>query len=490
MRRSTLLLLAVAAIVLAACEIRTDYDMFISADSSAQMSFEITYDGEAAQLFGPAEQFLEEEIEEDVGEEIDGITLLSAEADSSDPDQQRVTATFGAQDGEAFDMFVEDLFPGSSFTNTEGDIWVLNLRPDDDVAEDFDDEFPLDEFGLDFISGEVRLGHEGSQVSMTGGEAGSGNLVIWDPYGPDPLEVVMDLSGATPAGEPEEPEEPAEEPAEEPDEVEEPAEEPAEEPEEVEEPTEEAEDGLAAEEGDPAAAVGEDDDGISTLLLVGLAVGLLLLLLIIFLIVRSRGKKKQAADQSQQPVGAGVGAGAAGGWDQQNAGQWDQNQYGQQPAQGWDQSQYGQQPAQGWDQSQQPAGQWDQTQAMQPPAQSWEQPQTGQPTQGDPSQQPPAQSWDQSQQPTQGWDQPPAAAPPQAPADAGPSAPPPPSGPPTAPPAHPGDSDPSPTQPDTPASGPSETAQPEQAPPPADDAPPEDDGRPGPPKPPPPPPAG
>ncbi len=433
MRRSTLLLLGVAALVLAACEIRTDYDMFVDGDSSAMLVFDITYDGEAAQLFGPAEQFLEDEIEEDVGEEIDGVTLLSAEADSSDPDEQRVTATFEAEDGDAFDRLVDDLFPGSSFVNTEGDTWELNLRPDEDVAEDFDDEFPLDEFGLDFISGEVRLNHEGSQVSMSGGESGDGNLVLWDPYGPDSLEIVMDLSGDTPPAAAEE----AEEPAEEPEEVEDPADE-AEEPEEeeVEEPAEEAEDDLAEEDGDPAAAVGEDDDGISTLVLVALAVGvLLLLLLIIFLVVRSRGKKQQADAAAQEPVGAGVGAGAAGGtWEQQGTDQWGQNQYGQQQyAPGWDQQQAGQ-----WEQPQQPPGQWDQTQAMQPPATSSDQPQAGQ------------------------WDQPQSGAA-RSPEDkAPPTDPQPRGGPPSAPPPTPGESR----------------------------TPPQDDGRAQPPQPPPPPPSG
>ena len=315
MHRSTVLILAVAALVLAACEIRTDYAMVIDDDTSATLAFEIAYDAEAAELFGPAESFLEEEIEGDVGSEIEGVTLLSTEADSSDPENQRVTATFAARDAEAFDRLVADLFPNSSFTSDGGSTWVLALRPDTDVAEDFGDEFALDELGLDFLSGEVRVDHAGSQVSMIGGSSEGGNQVVWNPYGADSLEVVMDLSGATPPapepgdeaeGSAEEPtDEPVEEPAEEP--AEEPVEEPAEEP--VEEPTEEP--GAEEEPDEVAATVEEGDGGLSLLLLALIGGGLLLLALLLVLVLRGRGKGADDAGQATgQPAVVGATAGS------------------------------------------------------------------------------------------------------------------------------------------------------------------------------------
>jgi hypothetical protein len=302
MRRSTVLFLAAAALALAACEIRTNYAMVIDEDTSATLAFEIAYDSEAAELFGPAESFLEEEIEADVGSDIDGVTLLSAEADSSDPENHRVTATFGARDGEAFDRLVSELFPDSSFTNDGGSTWVLALRPDADVAEDFGDEFPLDDLGLDFLSGEVRIDHAGAQLSMTGGTSEGGNQVVWDPYGTDSLEVVMDLSGATPGPAPGDDgavEEPGEEPG---DEVtEEPVEEAEEGPDEAaEESTEEA-----PEEG--AAAVEADEGGLSPLLLALIGGGLLLLALLAVLALRGRGRGADAATGGADPS-ADVGA--------------------------------------------------------------------------------------------------------------------------------------------------------------------------------------
>lgn len=304
MRRSTVLVLAAAALVVAACEIRTDYDMAIADDTSAMLAFEISYDAEAAQLFGPAEDFLEDEIEGDLASDIDGVTLVSAEADSSDPENQRVTAVFEARDGEAFDRLVADAFPRSSFISDDNTTWTLTLSPDDDVTEGFDEEFPLEEFGLDFISGEVRIHHAGSQVSMTGGIAEGGNVVVWDPYGADSLEVVMDLSGASPpAAEDDAVEEPAEEPEEPVDEVEEPAD-------EVEQPAEEP------EEEAPVAVMDLQDDegGLSTLLLGAIIGGALLLLALLLLLLRGRGKEQETA-----AVAAGAPTGTAeapGAWDQ------------------------------------------------------------------------------------------------------------------------------------------------------------------------------
>jgi hypothetical protein len=313
MRRSTVLFLAAAALVLAACEIRTNYAMVIDDDTSATLAFEIAYDAEAAELFGPAESFLEEEIESEAGPDIEGVTLLSAEADSSDPENHRVTATFGARDGEAFDRLVSDLFPDSSFTNDGGSTWVLTLRPDADVAEEFGDEFALDELGLDFLSGEVRIDHAGSQVSMTGGTSEGGNQVVWNPYGADSLEVVMDLSGATPPDPAPGDDGPVEEPGEEiGDEVtEEPAEEPADEPSAEES---EAEDPGADEDGEEVAAIAaiadEDSGGLSTWLVAVIAGALLVVALLLFLVLRARG---QGPDTAPQPAGQPASVGPPSG---------------------------------------------------------------------------------------------------------------------------------------------------------------------------------
>ena len=370
MRRSTVLVLAAAGLVIAACEIRTDYDMAIADDTSARLAFEISYDAEAAQLFGPAEDFLEDEIEGDLASDIDGVTLVSAEADSSDPENQRVTAVFEARDGEAFDRLVADAFPRSSFISEDNTTWTLTLSPDDDVTEDFGDEFPLEEFGLDFISGEVRIDHAGSQVSMTGGIAEGGNVVVWDPYGADSLEVVMDLSGASPpAPEDDEVEEPAEEPEEPVDEVEE---EPTD---EVEEPAEEP------EEEAPVAVIETDDDAgglaLSGLLLAAIIGGGLLLLALLLLLLRGRTKQPETAAAA---AGAATGAAAApGAWDQRQA------------------------PTQQLEGSPPPAGQWDETQQLGqvPPASA------PPPSQPEPPRQPPAP-------------QPPPASPPASPPQASP----------------------------------------------------------------------
>jgi outer membrane biosynthesis protein TonB len=312
MRRSTVLILAAAALALAACEIRTDYAMVIDDDTSATLAFAITYDAEAAEMFGPAESFLEQEVEGDLGPDIEGVTLLSAEADSSDPENQRVTATFAARDAEAFDRLVADLFPSSSFTTDGGSTWVLALRPDADIAEDFGDESALDELGLDFLSGEVRVDHAGSQVAMTGGTSEGGNQVVWNPYGADSLEVVMDLSGAAPPdpapGDDGSADEPGDELPEEPgDEV---TEELPEEP--VEEPAEELSEESGAEELDEVAGtVEEDDGGLSLLLLALVGGGLLLLALLVVLMLRGRGKGADDAGQGTgQPAAVAATAGS------------------------------------------------------------------------------------------------------------------------------------------------------------------------------------
>jgi hypothetical protein len=408
MRKRMLVPLALAAILLAACEIRTDYDLAIADDSSATLAFDMFYDMEAAELLGPAEEFLEEEIQGDVGIEEDGVTLVSAEAGTSDGGY-RISAVFAAVDGEAFDGLVDEMFPGSSFTSDDGTTWTLTLRPDEDVADDFGDDLDLGEFGLDFISGEVRIEHAGTQVSMSGGTSEGGNLIVWDPYGPASLEVVMDLSGATP------PSGGAEAPAEEVEEPEEPeVEAPVEE--EVEATEDDADAGAGADAEDTSADVEEaagdsseeldavaaaDEGGLSTALLAGIIGALLFLIIVVgtLMLVKRRGKGKEAA--AGQPVAAAAGAYGQGGWDQTQ----------QQPPQqgGWNQTQQPpQQPPQqgGWDQTQQQPpqqGGWDQTQQQPPQQGGWNQ------TQQQPPQQPPQQGgWDQTQQqpPQQGgWDQ-------------------------------------------------------------------------------------
>jgi hypothetical protein len=323
MRKRMLVPLALAAILLAACEIRTDYDLAIADDSSATLAFDMFYDMEAAELLGPAEEFLEEEIQGDVGIEEDGVTLVSAEAGTSDGGY-RISAVFAAVDGEAFDGLVDEMFPGSSFTSDDGTTWTLTLRPDEDVADDFGDDLDLGEFGLDFISGEVRIEHAGTQVSMSGGTSEGGNLIVWDPYGPASLEVVMDLSGATP------PSGGAEAPAEEVEEPEEPeVEAPVEE--EVEATEDDADAGAGADAEDTSADVEEaagdsseeldavaaaDEGGLSTALLAGIIGALLFLIIVVgtLMLVKRRGKGKEAA--AGQPVAAAAGAYGQGGWDQ------------------------------------------------------------------------------------------------------------------------------------------------------------------------------
>ena len=430
MRRSTVLLLAVAALLLAACEIRTNYAMVIENDTSALIAFEVAYDSEAAQLFGPAENFLAEEIEGDLGNDIDGVTLVSAEADSSDPENQRVTATFAARDAVAFDALVADLFPDSSFTNQGGTLWVLSLRPDADVAADFE-EFPLDDLGLDFISGEVRIDHAGSQVSMQGGTSEGGNAVVWNPYGPDSLEVVMDLSGSAPPADDSGDsggEEPVEDTGAGDADVEDAdagdadagdadagdADAEDADAEDAEEPANGAEEAVSA----LATAEGEDG-GLSTALLAAIAAGvLLLLLLLLALILRGRGRKKRAAAEA---AAVPVGVGAAQGWDQGQQAGWDTSQ------QQWNAPAA---PAQNWDQAQQPTQQWDAPAPAQQPTQQWD---ASAPAPSDPA---PA--------PT-----PPAPTPPAAPAPP-PAAPQPPAAPPSAPEPPPAAPQPGPPSPPPP----------------------------------------
>jgi hypothetical protein len=393
MRKRMLVPLALAAILLAACEIRTDYDLAIADDSSATLAFDMFYDMEAAELLGPAEEFLEEEIQGDVGIEEDGVTLVSAEAGTSDGGY-RISAVFAAVDGEAFDGLVDEMFPGSSFTSDDGTTWTLTLRPDEDVADDFGDDLDLGEFGLDFISGEVRIEHAGTQVSMSGGTSEGGNLIVWDPYGPASLEVVMDLSGATP------PSGGAEAPAEEVEEPEEPeVEAPVEE--EVEATEDDADAGAGADAEDTSADVEEaagdsseeldavaaaDEGGLSTALLAGIIGALLFLIIVVgtLMLVKRRGKGKEAA--AGQPVAAAAGAYGQGGWDQTQ----------QQPPQqgGWDQTQQ-----QGWQQQPPQQGGWDQTQQQPPQQGGWDQ--TQPPTQQPDWQQPPS-SDQPPQDPNQG----------------------------------------------------------------------------------------
>lgn len=311
MRRSTVLLLAALALVLAACQIRTDYGLLIEADTSAELAFEISYNGEAAELLGPAEGFLEEEIENDIGSTLDGVTLLDASADSSDPEQQRVTALFGVEDGAALDRLVADLFPNSSFSNVSGTTWQLTLRTDEDVAADFgDEEIPFDDIAGEFLAGEVRVGYAGTQVSMQGGTDDGQNEIVWDPYGGEDLELVLDLSGSAPAPAPDEgePEQPVED------------EEPVDEEPATDDPADDEADDEAAGDDEPSpegeeaqdqavvTTTDEDDGGLSVLLLAAIAGGALLLLLILLLVLR--GRRGKGSDELQ-PVGAGPDQ---GGW--------------------------------------------------------------------------------------------------------------------------------------------------------------------------------
>ncbi|MFU8839459.1 MAG: hypothetical protein ACNA8R_01900 [Nitriliruptoraceae bacterium] len=293
MRRSTVLVLAVLALVLAACQIRTDYGLLINADTSAELAFEISYDGEAAQLFGPAEAFLEEEVETGIAETVEGVTLVEATADSSDPENQRVTALFAAEDGAALDRLVADLFPGSSFRNTAGTTWALVLRTDEDVAADFGDELPFDDLVGEFLAGEVRVAYAGDRVSLQGGTEDGANQVLWNPYGGEDLELVLDLSGSAPppapdATEPEEDEAATDD-------------EPATDDLAVDDDTE-VEDDAAVDEEAPeevVVPVVEESSGLSTLLVAAIAGGvLLLLLLVLALILRGRRRRRAAAVQA------------------------------------------------------------------------------------------------------------------------------------------------------------------------------------------------
>jgi hypothetical protein len=321
MRRSTVLLLAALALTLAACQIRTDYGLEINADTSAELAFQISYDEEAAELFGPAESFLETEVEADLDDQIEGVVLVETSADSSDPQNQRVTARFAAEDGAALNRLVAELFPGSSFTNTEGTTWTLTLGSDEDVAADFGDEFPLDEAVGEFLAGEVRVAHAGNQVSSQGGTPDGQNVVVWNPYAGEDLEVVMDLAAGGEPPAPPEPEEPTgedgveedaaeEEAAEDEPSVDEPAEDEAEEDAATQGDTT-AEEEVVTGDGDLAVTATDDDAGMSTLLLVAIAAGVLLLvLLVLALVLRGRRSRGETAPQ---PVAAGAGA-ASQGW--------------------------------------------------------------------------------------------------------------------------------------------------------------------------------
>jgi hypothetical protein len=308
MRRSTVLLLAALALVLAACQIRTDYGLRINADTSAELAFEISYDSEAAELFGPAEAFLEEEVETDVGDSIEGVTLVETSADSSDPENQRVSALFAAEDGAALDRLVADLFPGSSFTNTSGTTWELTLRSDEDVASDFGEEIPLDDIVGEFLAGEVRVAYAGTQVSMQGGTDDGSDAIVWNPYSGEDLQLVVELSGSAPPPAPEEdePEDPADEDA---SADEEPAtDDPTDDP--TDDDSTPDEDPIAepeATEGEAAVTITDDGDGLSLGLLAAIAAGALLLLLLLVLLLRGR-RRGGDADRSV-PATAD-----AGGW--------------------------------------------------------------------------------------------------------------------------------------------------------------------------------
>ena len=305
-RRLTLVALAAAALLLVGCEINTNYDLDIAADGSSIFELEVAYDDEASQLFGTADAFLSE-IEEDTEGDIDGVRVLSAEADSSDPENQRVAVTLEVDTPEALDELMADNFEGS-FTNEGGDTYRLVAQPDMEAAEfgelgelggEGGDEIPFD-FG--FIGGSLTLSHEGSQVSMSGGESGSGNTVTWDPFGEDELVVVMDLSGESPAGSGQE-EAPDESAAQE-----EPAEEPVE-----EEPE-------AAEQEIEAIVAEDDDEGFGFLTIALIAGGILLAILIAIIVAVVMRKKGKGTDDAAMPAYAGAAAApgvtAAGGYAQ------------------------------------------------------------------------------------------------------------------------------------------------------------------------------
>lgn len=315
-RRLTIVVLAAAALLLVGCEINSNYDLDIAADGSSILELEILYDEEAAQLFGTADDFLAE-IEEDTEGDIEGVRALSAEADGSDPENQRVAVILEVDTPEALDQLMAENFEGS-FTNEGDDTYRLFAQPDAEAADfgelgelgelegEGGDEIP---FELGTIGGSLTLNHEGSQVSMSGGEPGSGNTVTWDPFGEDELVVVMDLSGETPAGSGQE--EAPDEPTDEEEPAEEPVEEPVEEGELVEEEEPIEEEPEVAEE-DTEAIVAEDDDEELGFLAIALIAGGILLAILIAIIVAVIMRKKHKGTGDAE-VAAYAGAAAAPG---------------------------------------------------------------------------------------------------------------------------------------------------------------------------------
>jgi hypothetical protein len=185
-RRITVGLVAGLALLLAACEININYDLLLNADGSSELETEIVYDAVAAEMLGPPEAFLDE-LEEDTAQEIRGVSLLDASADSSDPDAQRVRILLGAEDPAALDALVDDTFAGH-YREQESGVYELVLR-----VEAAEAEFGPD---MDFVGGSMVVRHDGERRSVTGGEEVDSQTVRWDPTGPSDLRLVVDEKGA------------------------------------------------------------------------------------------------------------------------------------------------------------------------------------------------------------------------------------------------------------------------------------------------------
>ncbi len=199
-RRTTIALVGLLALVLAACEINVDYDLLLNADGTSEMEVEITYDETASELLGPPEAFLDE-LEQDTETQIEGVEVLDSSADSSDPDAQRVTVVFGAADPQALDQLVRDNFAGT-YSEVEDDVFELVLLSED---AGMDDEFgDMDDLGMDmdmdFMSGSLVLRHDGERQELSGGDGVDDQTVEWDPFGAEDLRVVVDLAAGGTAG--------------------------------------------------------------------------------------------------------------------------------------------------------------------------------------------------------------------------------------------------------------------------------------------------
>lgn len=330
-RRITVGLVAALALALTACEVNVDYDLLLNADASSELQVDIVYDEEASQMLGPPEAFVDE-VEMDAGGDISGVRVISSSADGSDPDAQRVSMTFAADDETALDALLRDSFDGS-FTVQDGDVYELYLRAED---ASMDGEMDL---GMDFMSGSMVVRHDGQRESLSGGEEVDDQTVNWDPFGPQDLRLVVDLSAGGSAG------------------------------------------GFAL--------------GAGVLLLIGLGLlALLVIGLVIFLVVR-RGKGGERAPAAGPMTGPMAGeidamqtppaAGAAWGGHPQQAppGNWDQQAQPSTPG--------------GWDQPSQPTPPQSAPPQSAPEEPSGDQEQPGQPPQ--PAQQPPPGSWDPPQAP-------------------------------------------------------------------------------------------